>query len=151
MTARTLMRSSLVKLRTTDTVAAAAQILLQHHLRHLPVVDEQGRYAGTFGIYSVLQLTLPTAVLMREGLDNVAFITETAHDLSQRLRERGQEPVSQWLSRDPVAHPDTPAMKIIQMMLHRHTSIPVVDRNSQRLEGMISSSDVLRTLLEENH
>ncbi len=43
MTARTLMRSSLVKLRTTDTVAAAAQILLQHHLRHLPVVDEQGR------------------------------------------------------------------------------------------------------------
>ena len=150
MTARTLMRSSLVKLRTTDSVAAAAQALLQHHLRHLPVVDEQGRYAGTFGIYSVLQLTLPTAVLMREGLDNVAFVTETADDLAQRLGERGQEPVSQWLTRDPVAHPDTPAMKIIQMMLHSHTSIPVVDRNSQRLEGMISSSDVLHTLLEEN-
>lgn len=150
MTARTLMRSSLVKLRTTDSVAAAAQALLQYHLRHLPVVDEQGRYAGTFGIYSVLQLTLPTAVLMREGLDNVAFITETADDLAERLRERGQEPVSQWLSRDSVAHPDTPAMQIIQMMLHGHTSIPVVDRNSQRLEGMISSSDVLHTLLEEN-
>ncbi len=151
MTARTLMRSSLVKLRTTDTVAAAAQVLLQHHLRHLPVVDEQGRYAGTFGIYSVLQLTLPTAVLMREGLDNVAFITETSHDLAQRLRKRGQESVSQWLSRDPVAHPDTPAMQVMQMILHGHTSIPVVDRNSQRLEGMISSSDILRALLEENH
>jgi acetoin utilization protein AcuB len=149
MTARTLMRSSLVKLRTTDTVVAAAQVLLQHHLRHLPVVDEQGRYVGTFGIYSVLQLTLPTAVLMREGLDNVAFITETAHDLAQRLRERGQELVSQWLSRDPVVYPDTPTMKIVQMMLHGHTSVPVVDRDSHRLEGMISSSDVLRTLLEE--
>ena len=86
---------------------------------------------------------------MREGLDNVAFITETAHDFAQRLRERGQELVSQWLNRDPVVYPDTPAMKIVQMMLHGHTSVPVVDRGSHRLEGMISSSDVLRTLLEE--
>lgn len=150
MTARTLMRSSLVMLRTTDTVAVAGQLLIQHHLRHLPVVDRQGCYAGTFGIYSILQLTLPTAVLIREGLNNVAFITESTHDLAQRLRERGQEPVSQWLSRDPVAHPDTPAMRVMQMILDGHTSIPVVNQDSHRLEGMISSSDVLRTLLEEN-
>lgn len=151
MTARTLMRSNLVTLHSTDTVAAAAQVLAQHHLRHLPVVDKQGCYIGTFGIYSVLQLTLPTAVLMREGLDNVAFVTETTDDLAQRLNGRGHEPVTQWLTKHPVAYPDTPAMQITQMMLNSHCSIPVVQRDTQRLEGMISSSDVLHTLLEESH
>ncbi len=150
MTARTLMRSNPVMLRTTDTVAAAAQIILQHHLRHLPVIDEQGRYAGTFGIYSVLQLAMPKAVLISAKMDNVDFMHETDRHLAQRLRERGQEPVSQWLSRDPVAYPDTSAMQVMQMILHGHTSIPVVDRGSQHLEGMISSWDVLRVLLEEN-
>lgn len=151
MTARTLMRSNLVKLRTTDTVAAAAQVLLQHHLRHLPVVDENGRYAGTFGIYSIMQLALPTAVLMEEGLDNVAFVTETDKNLVQRLRERDQELVSHWLIHTPVVYPDTPAMQIIKMMLQSRTSIPVISRDQHLLEGMISSADVLHVLIKEEN
>ena len=66
----------------------AAERILKHHLRHLPVVDEQGRYLGTFSIYSLLQLTLPKAVLDKHGLDNVAFVTERVEDLAQRLGGR---------------------------------------------------------------
>ena len=148
MTARTLMNSNLVVVRATETVADAAALILQHHLRHLPVVDEAGRYLGTFGIYSVLQLTLPAAVL-KHGLDNVAFLPETAADLAQRLRQRGQETVSQWLTKDPVAYPHTPAMEIIQMVLKGHTSVPVVDKTSNHLEGMISSWRILEQLMAE--
>ncbi len=36
------------------------------------------------------------------------------------------------------------------MILRGHTSIPVVDRDSHRLEGIISSWDALRVLLEGN-
>lgn len=150
MTAQTLMNPDLVVVRATETVAAAAALILEHHLRHLPVVDEAGRYLGTFGIYSVLQLTLPTAVL-KHGLDNVAFVPETAHDLAQRLRRHGQETVSQWLTKDPVAYPNTPAMQIIQMILKGHTSVPVVDKASNRLEGVISSWRVLERLMAEDH
>ncbi|MDQ5909337.1 MAG: hypothetical protein QG599_1432 [Pseudomonadota bacterium] len=149
MTARTLMNSNLVALKPTDTVAAAAQIILQHHLRHLPVVDEQGRYVGTFGIYSVLQLAMPSAVV-KHGLENVAFVTEKDGALAQRLRERQDELVRNWLSQDPVAHPDTPAMQVVQMILHGHTSVPVVDKATHRLEGIISSWNVLESLLREN-
>ena len=149
MTARTLLNPDLVVVRATETVADAAALILQHHLRHLPVVDQAGRYLGTFGIYSVLQLTLPAAVL-KHGLDNIAFVPETAADLALRLRQRGQETVSQWLSKDPVAYPDTPAMQIIQMVLKGHTSVPVVDKASHRLEGMISSWRVLEQLMAEN-
>lgn len=148
MTAKNLMSSDLVALKPTDTVAIAAESILQHHLRHLPVVDERGRYLGTFGIYSVLQLTLPSAVL-KQGLDNVAFVTETAHDLAQRLRKRQDESVRNWVVQDPVVYPDTPAMKVVQLILHGHTSVPVVDRETGRLEGIISSWNVLEILMRE--
>ncbi len=148
MTAETLMNPNLVALKPTDSVTTAADLILQHHLRHLPVVDEQGRYLGTFGIYSVLQLTLPSAVL-KQGLENIAFVMETAHDLAQRLRRRHDEPVRNWLTQDPVVYPDTPAMKVLQLILQGHTSVPVVDKKTRRLKGIISSWNVLEILMRE--
>lgn len=115
------------------------------------MVDEQGRYLGTFGIYSVLQLTLPSAVL-KQGLDHVAFVTETAHDLAQPMRKRGNEPVPvrNWLIQDSVVYPDTPAMKVLQLILRGHTSVPVADKETGRLEGIISSWNVLEILMRES-
>ncbi|MCB1767651.1 MAG: CBS domain-containing protein [Candidatus Competibacteraceae bacterium] len=50
---------------------------------------------------------------------------------------------------DPVVYPDTPAMKVVQLILHGHTSVPVVDRETGRLEGIISSWNVLEILMRE--
>lgn len=153
MTAQSLMNPNPLTLRPTDTVATAADHILKHRLRHLPVVDEQGRYVGTFSIYSLLRLTLPKAVIMEEGLTDVSFVHETTEDLAQRLRERSHEPVANWLSKDdPVMHPDTPTMEVMLLMLRGHTtSVPVVDKPSHRLEGIISFWNVLEKLLGENH
>jgi CBS domain-containing protein len=138
-------------LRPSDTVAAAADHILKHHLRHLPVVDERGRYLGTFSIYSLLQLTLPKAVLDKHGLENVSFVTEHVSDLAQRLGGRREESVQNWLNIHEVAHPDTPAMEVMLLMLHgRTTSVPVVDKESGRLEGVVSFWDVLEKLQGEN-
>ncbi len=113
MTAITLMNPDPMTLRPADTVATAAAYILEHHLRHLPVVNEQGRYLGTFSIYSLLKLTLPKAVLDKHGLDNVSFVTEHVGDLAQRLGGRREEPVQNWLNQHDVAHPDTPAMEVM--------------------------------------
>ncbi|MBZ4193839.1 MAG: CBS domain-containing protein [Candidatus Contendobacter sp.] len=151
MTARTLMNPDPATLRPSDTVAAAADHILKHHLRHLPVVDERGRYLGTFSIYSLLQLTLPKAVLDKHGLENVSFVTEHVSDLAQRLGGRREESVQNWLNIHEVAHPDTPAMEVMLLMLHgRTTSVPVVDKESGRLEGVVSFWDVLEKLQGEN-
>ena len=150
MKANIIMNPNPLTLRPTDTVATAAERILKHHLRHLPVVDEQGHYLGTFSIYSLLQLTLPKAVLDKHGLDNVAFVTESIGDLAQRLSGRRDEPVKNWLNIHEVAHPDTHAMEIMLLMLHgRTTSVPVVDKTTDRFEGIISFWDVLEKLLGE--
>lgn len=151
MTARTLMNPNPMTLGPSDTVATAADRILKHHLRHLPVVDEQGRYLGTFSVYSLLKLTLPQAVLDKHGLDNVSFVTEHVSDLARRLGGRREEPVRNWLNIHEVAHPNTPAMKMMLLMLHgRTTSVPVVNKETGRLEGIVSFWDVLEKLLAEN-
>ena len=151
MKANIIMNPNPMTLRPTDTVATAAERILKHHLRHLPVIDEQGRYLGTFSVYSLLKLTLPKAVLDEHGLDNVSFVTESLDDLAQRLGGRRDEPVKNWLNVHEVAHPDTLAMKIMLLMLEgRTTSVPVVDKTDGRLEGIISFWDVLEKLIGEN-
>ena len=152
MIAQNLMNPQPLTLRPTDTVATGADYILKHRLRHVPVVDDQGRYVGTFSIYSLLRLTLPKAVIMEEGLADVSFIHETAQDLARRLRGRRDEPVVNWLSKDdPVMHPATPTMEVMLLMLRgRTTSVPVVDKQSHRLEGIISFWNVLEKLLGEN-
>ncbi|HRX61599.1 MAG TPA: CBS domain-containing protein [Candidatus Competibacter sp.] len=151
MKAKLIMNPNPMTLRPTDTVATAAERILKHHLRHLPVIDEQGRYLGTFSVYSLLKLTLPKAVLDEHGLDNVSFVTESLDDLAQRLGGRRDEPVKNWLNVHEVAHPDTLAMKIMLLMLEgRTTSVPVVDKTDGRLEGIISFWDVLEKLIGEN-
>ncbi|KAB2929403.1 MAG: CBS domain-containing protein [Candidatus Contendobacter sp.] len=151
MKANIIMNPHPMTLRPTDTVATAADRILKHHLRHLPVVDEQGRYLGTFSVYSLLKLTLPKAVLDKHGLDNVSFVTESVEDLAQRLGRRRDEPVKNWLNIHEVARPDTHAMEVMLLMLHgRTTSVPVVNKTNNRLEGIISFWDVLEKLLGEN-
>ncbi|MGB5062269.1 MAG: CBS domain-containing protein [Candidatus Competibacter sp.] len=151
MTAQTLMNPNPMTLRSSDTVATAADHILKHHLRHLPVVDEQGCYLGTFSIYSLLKLTLPKAVFDKYGLDHVSFVTENIGDLAQRLGGRREDPVKNWVNVHDIAHPDTPAMEVMLLMLHgRTTSVPVVDKTSNRLEGIISFWDVLEKLMGES-
>lgn len=151
MTVQTLMNPNPVTLRPTDTVATAADYILKQHLRHLPVVDEQGRYIGTFSIYSLIQLALPKAVTMREGLSNAGFVNEKTPELAQRLRERSNEPVANWLSKDAVLHVDSSAMDALLLLLKGHVSVPVVDKQSQRLVRMISSWNVIEKLTAEKH
>jgi CBS domain-containing protein len=58
--------------------------------------------------------------------------------------------VRNWVVQDPVVYPDTPAMKVLQLILHGHTSVPVVDRETGQLEGIISSWNVLEILMRES-
>ena len=151
MTAKNLMNPHPMTLSPSDTVAIAADRILEHHLRHLSVVDAQGRYLGAFSIYSLLKLTLPKAVLDKHGLDNVSFVTEHVAHLAQRFGGRRDEPVTNWLNIHEVAHPDTPAMGVMLLMLHgRTTSVPVVNKENSKLEGIVSFWDVLEKLMAEN-
>jgi CBS domain-containing protein len=148
MTAQTIMNPHPVVLHRSDTVGTAAQHILSHHLRHLPVVDEQGRYLGIFGIYSLLRLTLPKAATIEGGLEDLSFISGSLGDLGEHLRQMESESVLVGLRQDiPVVHPDTPLMETVLLLLRARIALPVVERDTGRLVGMISSWEALERIV----
>lgn len=150
MTAQTIMNPNPVVLHATDTVGKAARYLLDHHLRHLPVVDKQGCYLGTFGIYSLLRLTLPKAATVEQGLDNVAFLTGGLKELGGHLRDVAGQSVVKGLRQDiEVVHPETPLMETVLLLLRARTALAVVDKETGRLVGMISSWEALDKIAAE--
>ena len=120
MTATSVMDAHPTVVRPTDTIGTAAAEIMQHRYRNLPVVDEEGRYLGIFGVNCLLRLVLPQAVVLEKGLTGVPFIHETLADLHERLREVENEPLSICMSTDvKTVAPDTPGMFML-VTLYRH-------------------------------
>lgn len=150
MTAQTIMNPNPRAIRFTDTVASAARLILGHHLRHLPVVNEEGIYLGTFGIFSLLSLTLPKVATIDAGLNHMPFTAHRLADLQERLRQVAQEPVLNCLRQDvEVVYPDTPLMEAVLLLLRNRVALPVVERETRRLLGIISSWDALQRIVGE--
>jgi CBS domain-containing protein len=151
MTAQTIMNSQPVVLRDTDTVGTAVQSILTHHLRHLPVVDKNGRYLGIFGIYSLLRLTLPVSLTLEQGLESVPFFHCTLEELRDHLHAQWDSSVVSCLRQDiPALRPDTSLMDTVLTLLRARIALPVVNKETGRLEGMISSWGALETIVGED-
>ncbi len=148
MTANTIMDPKPTVLRSTDTVRTATQYIMHHRYRNLPVVDENDRYLGVFGVHCLLRLMLPQAVVMKEGLTTIPFIRETLTDLHRRLIEVEDDPISLCINEEvTVVEPDTPLLETLLVLYKTRTSVPVVEKTTRRLVGMISYWDVTRKIL----
>ena len=135
-------------LKPTDTIECAADYIMQHRYRNLPVVDENFCYVGMFGVNSLLKQVIPKAVFLPQGLENVSFIHESFEDLFQRFADVKDQPISTWMNCDikPVA-PDTPLTEIMMQLYKTKSSIPVVEPGTCKLLGMISYWDIGEKIL----
>ena len=143
MTAADIMDPNPIYLKPTDVIKTAAGYIMEHRYRSLPVIDEDGRYLGVFGVNCLLKLVLPKAAVMEEGLESLTFILETLADLHNRLREVENEPISVCMSTDiTTVPPDHPLVETLLVLYRTRASMPVVEPDTQRLLGMISYFDV---------
>jgi len=140
MTARLCMNANPVFLRTSDTVARGAELIMTKQRRSLPVVDEEDRFVGMFTANCLLYLVLPKAATMEQGLDSLPYVENSLVDLRERLKKYLDKPVSLCLKKKDVAvvHPDTPIVETLLTLYKARANLPVVDRDSGRLVGTIS-------------
>lgn len=131
-----------------DTIECAANYIMKHRYRNLPVVDDNSCYIGMFGVNCLLKLVIPGAVFMPKGLENVSFIYESFEDLLNRFDEVKDQPISICISKEikPVA-PDTPLTETMLQLYNTRASIPVVEEGSCKLLGMISYWDIGEKIL----
>jgi len=141
-TAAAVMDPSPTTVRPDDLIGTAVSHIMKHRYRNLPVIDEEGRYLGIFGVNCLLRLVLPKAAVMERGLEEVSFVQATLADLHERLREVENQPVSVCMSKDvATVPPDKPLVETLLLLYRTKTSIPVVSPDTGRLLGMISYWD----------
>lgn len=125
-----LMTPAPLTVATTATAADAGRTMASRHLRHLPVVDADGRLVG---ILSDRDLRGP----LIGGHDSKPAVT-------------ADTPVTALMTPAPItAGPDDDVGTVARVIVeHRVSALPVIDAD-RRLVGILSVVDVLRRLADE--
>ncbi len=152
MTAKLFMNPNPVVLRTSDTIEHGARQIMAKQRRSLPVVDDEGRFKGMLTVSCLLYLCLPHAATTDKGLTSVSFVQTSLDDLRERLKEKMDKPVTICLKEKEtvmVVHPDMPILETLLTLYQTKANLPVVEKASGKLVGMISYYNVGAKILEE--
>lgn len=134
-TAADLMTSPVVFLTPDDSVAVAWDLVRDRRFRHVPILSgfEEGEQQRLVGIISDRDLLRVAGTPEYRPTDNVGERT---------LRTLMRSPVFS-------AYEDTPVREVARVMFHEHIgAMPICDK-SGNLVGMLTRSDVLRSLLAD--
>jgi CBS domain-containing protein len=141
-----------VTLRADDTVADAVAAMRDSHHKSIPVIDGKGHYIGLFNFHTLLGLLLPKVATVESGLKDLAFASDMLDSLKEKLTGVLGRPVKDYLEKEATRiHPDMPMMEAVLMLYRANNTLPVVDRDSGQLVGMLSPWDVLNCLEEAPH
>lgn len=147
MTCSAIMTANPATLRGDDTVAQAAEVLMGKRFIILPVVDGDGRYLGLFGAFELLRLLLPTAATINRLIPDLGFMADNLPALQEKFAQFRDEPIKAHLRSDlPVLRPDTPVVEALLLFYRERSTLPVVDRASGRLLGVLSYWDALASI-----
>ncbi len=152
MSIRELINENSIVLKADINIVNAARQLLESRLSALPVVNDEGGYLGMFCMKRLLSMLLPRAVLIEGGVSDLGFVTDPMETLCERMHEQGSHPIDAALDKSaPVAYPDTPLLEVVLHLYRGANDIPVVDKQTGRLLGVVAGSDLLAQVCKVNH
>lgn len=139
------------------SVSDAFQLFKKHRARFLPVIDADGKYLGVFTAPTLLKLLLPKAATiglntdsMRVSLEGLGFMSLSKADFEAQLEHLREELVKDNLSNPaniPVTAPETPIMEGIFLYYKYKRHVVLVDSDSGRFVGTVSSNSLLEKAL----
>lgn len=152
-TCQAVMNRNPLFLKTDDTVAKALSLLLENHLLALPIVDNEKRYLGMFLKSRLISMLLPAGVKVGEAVHHISqmpdigFMTINVQHLRQAYAAIADQPVVRFVDVDtPVFRPDSPLSSALLQLYRTRNFVPVVEKGTDQLIGMISTWDILGSL-----
>jgi CBS domain-containing protein len=147
MSSPTIYQTDFPRLAETETVGVALERMLGNRVSDLPVVDASGALLGMFKLEKLYAKLLPRAALLGRGMQDLSFLSDSLDEMRGRMRDIEDDPVRDYVEKvDAVIHPDTPPVETVLLLHNGANNVPVVDRDSGRLVGMVSSRDLLVAL-----
>jgi CBS domain-containing protein len=144
------MKSNVISISVTATVAEAADLLAQHHIGTLPVVDGQSKLVGILHLSDLLELVMPVFVNLVQDFD---FIREDFGDYEE-LRPSPQTAAQSVtkLMEPPYSVSANAGLLLAFATMKKHDlyDLPVVNNNNE-LVGLASRVDVGTALLSRWH
>jgi len=158
--ANDIMVRKLATVRTDQTLSEAAALMLHEQISGLPVVDSAGICRGVFSVTDVLRaeekiaeqqwaisftffssnLTLPDSVYV-----------EKLEQVRDKLCPTAEQPVEHYMTTDLVSVSTEDSLEeIVQSMVDAHLHRVLVIDLDQRLQGIITTTDVLAVLLRDS-
>lgn len=141
-----VMNRNPVQVSANQTMTEAAEMLTQHGVTSAPVMDEQGRCVGIVSAADFLRresrndehsMTLDTHDLVSPPGDQPLHISPVAENMVSSYMSRAVQSVG----------PNVSLLKAAQMMMAEHIHrLPVLD-NDGRAIGMVSTMDVVSSLI----
>ena len=141
----------------THTLAQVAAVLLRENVSGVPVVDQEDKCVGVFSVMDVLRAeetiieermkTAQSAYFTSELALPVSVYAEQLQQVRDKLAPAAEQPVERFMSQELLAiAPAAPLASALELMVERHVHrVLVVDRR-RRLEGLITSTDLLAAL-----
>ena len=142
MSLEAIMSTTIISASPTATVREAIRLLEDSEIRHLPVVEE-GRLLGIISDRDLREYREPLLVEI-ENFDSAA---------AERVEEALDTAIVEVMSSDVISvdSSESIASVIDAMSEYKVGAVPVIDRRTDKLAGIISYIDVLRyarTLIE---
>jgi CBS domain-containing protein len=100
-----------------------------------------------FGIYDLMGLLIPKVALAGGLMPNLRFMGDDPEELRAKFREVSSRPIGEVAERDmPILHPDTPEIEALRLFCLERTTLPVVERGTRKLVGIVSYWDAVRAV-----
>ena len=138
-----LIRRDVPLLAHDQRVADAARVVVESGLPALPVVGDDGRFAGIFGEREFIGALFPG--YMKE-LSYAAFVPHSLDDALERRSSCRHEPVSEHMNTEHIElSGDFSDAAVAETFLHhRVLVVPITEQG--RVVGVITRSDFFREL-----
>ncbi|HXK55790.1 MAG: CBS domain-containing protein [Gammaproteobacteria bacterium] len=160
MTCSTAMFTKFFSAKPDDTVGDALNLLTEHGIRSVPVLDDEGRLMGFFHFRRLLAQLLPVTGetdwsghathrgLIDRDIKFTSIIGSSAElragnhlhtMLSLKLREVTDTDFE-------MAHPDTPLLETIRLLIKYRGPLPVVNNGENKLIALVTVQSMMQAL-----
>lgn len=141
MKAKDLMIKDVISLNENATVKTLLEVLMEHKIGGLPLVDQDNRLLGIVSDGDVLRYLNPKAF--------VSYYVTYIEELDETLRIKSESPVKAIMKKKVVSVCEDDELEdVLKILAHHHfKKIPVVNEKRE-VVGVISRGDMIRKLGE---
>ncbi|MBU1691388.1 MAG: CBS domain-containing protein [Gammaproteobacteria bacterium] len=138
-----------IELRLESSLLDALKLMLEKHINHLPLCDENGRFTGIVSTQSILSELIPVSARMEHGLADLKFAGDATRLLCSHLHGLEHRTVGELAEKHmPVLDEDCPLLEAALLLSQNTSPLPVIGKDG-RLRGMLSRRTLLAYIVQQ--